>query len=153
MGDAVVVIGVGNPDRGDDGVGPEVLARLAGRVPGGVRLMRLAGADPAEIMEAWSGSAGAILVDATVSGVAPGTITRFDAVAGPLPAGVRLASTHVLGAETAVEMARALGRLPGRLVVYGVEGESFAAGSGLSPVVVAALPAAAERILEEVRGA
>ena len=134
-------------------MGPEVLARLAGRVPGGVRLMRLAGADPAEIMEAWSGSAGAILVDATVSGVAPGTITRFDAVAGPLPAGVRLASTHVLGAETAVEMARALGRLPGRLVVYGVEGESFTAGSGLSPVVAAALPAAAERILEEVRGA
>ncbi len=153
MGDAVVVIGVGNPDRGDDGVGPEVLARLAGRVPGGVRLMRLAGADPAEIMEAWSGSAGAIVVDAMVSGVAPGTITRFDAVAGPLPAGVRLASTHVLGAETAVEMARALGRLPGRLVVYGVEGESFTAGSGLSPVVAAALPAAAERILEEVRGA
>ena len=153
MGDAVVVIGVGNPDRGDDGVGPEVLARLAGRVPGGVRLMRLAGADPAEIMEAWSGSAGAILVDAMVSGVAPGTITRFDAVAGPLPAGVHLASTHVLGAETAVEMARALGRLPGRLVVYGVEGERFTAGSGLSPVVAAALPAAAERILEEVRGA
>jgi len=153
VGDAVVVIGVGNPDRGDDGVGPEVLARLAGRVPGGVRLMRLAGADPAEIMEAWSGSAGAIVVDAMVSGVAPGTITRFDAVAGPLPAGVRLASTHVLGAETAVEMARALGRLPGRLVVYGVEGESFAAGSGLSPVVAAALPAAAERILKEVRGA
>lgn len=153
MGDAVVVIGVGNPDRGDDGVGPEVLARLAGRVPGSVRLIRLAGADPAEIMEAWSGSAGAIVVDAMVSGVAPGTITRFDAVASPLPAGVRLASTHVLGAETAVEMARALGRLPGRLVVYGVEGESFTAGSGLSPIVAAALPAAAERILEEVRGA
>lgn len=153
MGDAVVVIGVGNPDRGDDGVGPEVLARLAGRVPGSVRLIRLAGADPAEIMEAWLGSAGAILVDAMVSGAAPGTITRFDAVAGPLPAGVRLASTHVLGAETAVEVARALGRLPGRLVVYGVEGESFTAGSGLSPVVAAALPGAAERILEEVRGA
>ena len=153
MGDAVVVIGVGNPDRGDDGAGPEVLARLEGRVPGEVRLVRLPGADPALVMEAWSGSAGAIVVDAMVSGVAPGTITRFDAVAGPLPAGVRLASTHVLGAETAVEMARALGRLPGRLVVYGVEGESFAAGSGLSPVVAAALPAAAERILEEVRGA
>ena len=153
MGDAVVVIGVGNPDRGDDGVGPEVLARLAGRVPERVRLTCLAGADPAEIMEAWAGSAGAIVVDAMVSGAPPGTIARFDAAAGPLPAGVRLASTHVLGAETAVEMARALGRLPGRLVLYGVEGESFAAGSGLSPVVAAALPAAAERILEEVRGA
>jgi len=152
VGEAVV-IGVGNPDRGDDGVGPEVLARLAGRVPDGVRLVRLAGADPAGIMEAWSGSGRVILVDAMVSGATPGTVTRFDATAGPLPAGVRLASTHVLGAETAVEMARALGKLPARLVVYGVEGESFKVGAGLGPAVSAALPAATQRILEEVGGA
>lgn len=153
MGDAVVVIGVGNPDRGDDGVGPEVLVRLEGRVPDGVRLVCLPGADPAGIMQAWSGSARAIVVDAMVSGAVPGTIARFDAAAGPLPAGMRLASTHVLGAETAVEIARALGKLPARLVVYGVEGEGFTVGSGLSAGVSAALPAAVERVLEEVRGA
>ncbi|MBP1631909.1 MAG: Hydrogenase maturation protease, partial [Acidobacteria bacterium] len=39
------------------------------------------------------------------------------------------------------------------LVLYGVEGKSFTAGSGLSPAVAAALPAAAARILEEVQGA
>lgn len=153
MGEAVVVIGVGNPDRGDDGVGPEVLARLAGRLPGGVRLVRLAGADPAGIIDAWSGAGRAVLVDAMVSGTAPGTIARFDAAAGPLPAGVRLASTHALGAETAVEIARALGRLPDRLVVYGVEGEAFAVGAGLSPTVAAAVPATVQRVLEEVRDA
>jgi hydrogenase maturation protease len=153
VGDAAVVIGVGNPDRGDDGVGPQVLARLQERVPGGVRLVCLAGADPAGIMEAWADAGRVVLVDAMVSGTAPGTITRFDAVAGPLPAGVRLASTHVLGAETAVEMARALGRLPAHLVVYGVEGQRFTAGSALSPAVAAVLPAAVERILEEVGGA
>ena len=150
MGDGAVVIGVGNPDRGDDGVGPEVLGRLAGRLPDDVRLLSLAGADPAAIMEAWSGSGRVVLVDAMVSGAAPGTIARYDAAAGPLPAGLRLASTHALGAEAAVEMARALGRLPGRLVVYGVEGVSFAAGSGLSPAVRAALSAAVERVVEEV---
>ncbi len=153
MGEAVVVIGVGNPDRGDDGVGPEVLARLEGRVPDRVRLVRLAGADPAGIIEAWEGAGRVVLVDAMVSGAAPGTISRFDAGAAPLPAGVRLASTHVLGAETAVEMARALGRLPESLIVYGVEGGVFTVGAGLSPAVVAALPAAADRILEEARGA
>jgi hydrogenase maturation protease len=153
VGDAAVVVGVGNPDRGDDAVGPEVLARLTGRVPVGARLVRLAGADPAAIMEAWSGCERVVLVDAMVSGVAPGTITRFDAAAGPLPVGVRLASTHVFGAETAVEIARALEKLPGRLVVYGVEGERFTVGSGLSPAVAAALPVAAEKILEEVLGA
>jgi hydrogenase maturation protease len=153
VGEAAVVIGVGNPDRGDDGVGPEVLAHLAGRVPGRVRLVHLAGADPAAIMDAWSGWERAVLVDAMVSGAAPGTVSRFDAAVGPLPAEVRLASTHVLGAEAAVEMARALGRLPARLVVYGVEGAAFGAGSGLTPAVAAAVAAATERILEEVRGA
>jgi hydrogenase maturation protease len=153
VGDAAVVIGVGNPDRGDDGVGPALLARLEGRVPGGVRLVRLAGADPAGMMEAWADAGRVVLVDAMVSGAVPGTVTRFDAAAGPLPAGVRLASTHVLGAETAVEMARALGNLPAHLVVYGVEGQSFAVGSGLSPAVAAAVPAAVERILGEVGGA
>jgi hydrogenase maturation protease len=149
----VVVIGVGNPDRGDDGVGPEVLARLEGRVPGGVRLVRLAGADPAGIIDAWLGAGRVVLVDAMVSGAVPGTISRFDAAAAPLPAGVRLASTHVLGAETAVEMARALGRLPARLVVYGVEGDTFTVGAGLSPAVALALSAATDRVLEEVCGA
>ena len=153
MGEAVVVIGVGNPDRGDDGVGPEVVGRLEGRVPAGVGLVRLAAADPAGIIEAWSGAGRVVLVDAMVSGAVPGTIIRFDASAAPLPAGVRLASTHVLGAETAVEMARALGRLPGRLVVYGVEGEAFSVGAGLSPAVAAALPAATDRVLAEVAGA
>ena len=35
----------------------------------------------------------------------------------------------------AVELARELDRLPRRLVVYGIEGESFEAGEGLSPAV------------------
>lgn len=153
MGDAVVVIGVGNPDRGDDGVGPEVVAHLEGGVPEGVRLVRLVGADPAGIMDAWSGAARAIVVDAMVSGAAPGTVARFDAAAGPLPAGVRLASTHAMGAAEAVELGRALGRLPQSLTVYGVEGATFSAGAGLSPRVAAAVAAAACRIVEEVRRA
>ena len=152
MGD-VVVIGVGNPDRGDDGVGLEVVGRLEGGVPDGVRLVRLSGADAAGIMEAWSGAVRAIVVDAMVSGAAPGTVARFDAAAGPLPAGVRLASTHAMGAAEALELGRALGRLPQSLTVYGVEGATFSAGAGLSPEVAAAVEAAACRIIEEVRRA
>lgn len=150
MGEAVVVIGVGNPDRGDDGAGPEALAGLAGRVPAGVRLVTASGADPAALMTAWEGAGRVILVDAMVSGSPPGTVRRFDAAAGPLPAEVRLASTHALGAEAAVEMARALGRLPGATVVYAVEGAAFAPGAGLSPGVRAGVGVAVERILEEV---
>ena len=44
-------------------------------------------------------------------------------------------STHAFGVADAVELARALGRLPGRLDVYAIEGASFAAGDRLSPAV------------------
>ena len=153
MGEDAVVIGVGNPDRGDDGVGVEVLARLEGAVPAGVRLVRLSGADPSQIMEAWNGAARVFVVDAIVSGAPAGTVRRFDAAAGPLPAEVHLASTHVLGAGAAVELARVLGRLPASLTVYGVEGASFTVGTGLTPAVAAGAAQAAARIAEAVRSA
>ena len=33
---SVLVVGIGNPDRGDDAVGPTVARRLRGRVPSGI---------------------------------------------------------------------------------------------------------------------
>ena len=153
MGEGAVVIGVGNPDRGDDGIGPEVLARLEGGVPAGVRLVRLSGADPGQVMDAWAGAGRAFVVDAMVSGAPAGSVRRFDAASGALPAEVHLASTHALGAGSAIEMARVLGRLPARLTVYGVEGATFALGAGLSAAAAAGAAEAAARIAEEVRGA
>lgn len=150
MGEAVVVIGVGNPDRGDDGVGPEVLARVEARLPRGARPARLAGDDPAAIMEAWQGAGRAIVVDAMVSGAAPGTVRRMEAAKAPLPADLELVSTHALGAAAAIELARALGRLPASLVVYGVEGEDFAPGAALSRAVAEAVPGVADQVLAEV---
>lgn len=153
MGEGAVVIGVGNPDRGDDGVGIAVLAHLEGRLPGGVRLVRLSGADPGQIIEAWAGADRVFLVDAMVSGAAAGTLRRFDAAAEPLPAEVSLASTHALGAGAAIELARVLGRLPRTLTVYAVEGTTFTVGAPIGAAVAAAAVEAAARILEEVQRA
>jgi hydrogenase maturation protease len=153
VGDGAVVIGVGNQDRGDDGAGAEVLARLEGRVPGGVRLVRLSGADPAQIIESWAGAERVFLVDAMVSGAPAGTLRRFDAAAGPLPAEVSLASTHALGAGCAIELARVLGRLPEALTVYAIEGTTFTVGAPIGASVVAGAAEAAARIIEEVQSA
>jgi len=146
----VVVIGVGNPDRGDDAVGPHVVAHLEGRVPPGVRLMRTSGSDPATMIDAWRDADRAIIVDAMVSGARPGTVERFDVAERPLPASVRLASTHALGAQTAVEMGRALGTLPASCTLYGVESATFEHGAAMTPEVAAAAEAAAAAILEEI---
>jgi hydrogenase maturation protease len=61
-----------------------------------------------------------------------------------------LRSTHAFGLAEAVELARALGRLPRFLVVYGVEGKCFTPGAALSAGVEAAAADAAARVLDEV---
>lgn len=142
----ILILGVGNPLRRDDGAGPAVVRRLAGRLPPGVEARRLSG-EALELMAAWQGAGSVLVVDAVSSGAAAGTLHRLDATAGPLPATLTSASSHGLGAAQAVELARALGRLPERLVFYGIEGGDFTPGEGLTPVVEEAVAKVAEEIV------
>ena len=132
------VIGLGNEWRGDDGVGLEVARRLGGRMLGG---------EPIELAEALAGGTEVSVVDAVSSGAPAGTVHTFDASHEPLPARLfGASSTHTLGLAEALELARSLGRLPDRVIVYGVEGASFGFGKGLSPEV----ERAAEQLVEEL---
>ena len=66
-----------------------------------------------------------------------------------LPPSVSAASTHALGLGDAIELARALGRLPERLIVFGIEAAGFEAGADLSPAVAGAIEPVAEAVLRE----
>jgi hydrogenase maturation protease len=144
---SAVVIGVGNAYRRDDGVGPAVAARLRGRHDVEVVTCEQ---EPSRLLDAWAGAGLALVVDAVASGAEPGTIHRFDASERALPTSVFRGSTHALGVGEAIELARTLGRLPGRVLVYGVEGDEFAAGDRLSPAVAAAVGPLVAELLEEV---
>ncbi len=134
------VIGLGNEWRCDDAVGLEVARRLGGRLLTG---------EPIGLVEALDGEDEVVLVDAVASDAPAGTVHAFDASSTPLPGTLfGASSTHALGLAEAVELARSLGRLPRRVVVYGVEGRSFAFGKGLSPEVAVA----ADRLVDEVSG-
>jgi hydrogenase maturation protease len=142
----VVVVGIGNRLRGDDGAGPEIADRLRGRVGGGVIVVEHDG-DPAGLLDLLSRARVAVLVDAACTGAAPGTCTHVDASTDPVPAAVGVASTHGVGLAEAVELGRALGRLPAALDVVCVEGESYGIGDGLSRAVAAAVDPAADAVL------
>ncbi|HYM55890.1 MAG TPA: hydrogenase maturation protease [Solirubrobacteraceae bacterium] len=146
----VVVIGVGNALRHDDAAGLEVARRLRSQVdPSEVAALEQEG-EPLALLDMWEGAAAVVLVDAVHSGAQPGTIHRVDASAEPIPVELRSSSsTHAIGVGEAIELARALHRLPGRVVVYGVEGRCFDAGSGLSEEVQAVIPALAVAVLGE----
>ncbi|HKH18582.1 MAG TPA: hydrogenase maturation protease [Solirubrobacteraceae bacterium] len=152
MGDEVLVVGVGNALRGDDGAGLEVVRRLrarAGSAGVGVRLLEGEGIG---LLEAWEGARAVVLVDSVRTNARAGAIHRIDVTDSPLPAALRSSSsTHAVGVGEAIELARALGRLPSRLVVYGVEGGRFETGAALSPEVAAVVDGVADAVLREAR--
>jgi hydrogenase maturation protease len=147
-----MVVGVGNALRGDDGVGLAVAARLRERAGADELAVRELEGEGIGLLDAWSGARAVLIVDSVRSGAAPGTVHRVDATGRPLPAELRSStSTHAIGVAEAIELARALGRLPDRLVVYGIEGGRFEAGAELSPDVAAAVDGVVDAVLDEAR--
>jgi hydrogenase maturation protease len=132
-----IVIGVGNPDRGDDGAGREVARRL--RALGGAASVEECDGDVSRLLEHFAGRDEVILIDACVSGAPAGTVRRIDVAQTPLPCGTFGLSSHGVGLAEAVELSRALGQLPRRCIVYAIEGETFEAGAALSPAVARAV--------------
>ena len=142
---STLIIGIGNRYRGDDAFGCLVAADLAGKTPPGAASLEHDG-EPAGLMECWQEARRVILVDAVSSGAEPGRIFRFDLAAQSLPEDFNLYSTHAFGVPQAVELARALGKLPPEIEFIGVEGETFEAGEVLSP----ALAVARDRVTAEI---
>ena len=149
MSGRTVVIGVGNPLRGDDAAGVAVAERLRDSLPPHVEVVSCA-EEPTRLMDAWGGAERVVIVDTVASGAPPGTLHRFEAGDAPVPARTFHSSTHAIGIAETIELARALGRLPRRVLVYGIEGGGFATGAGLSPAVEAAVAAAADAVLVDL---
>jgi hydrogenase maturation protease len=145
----VVVIGLGNEFRRDDGAGPAVVERLRDLVPSGVGLVITDG-EPTRLIEAWTGAALAVVVDA-VRGQPPhpGRVHRF-VVDRPRAGVARTASSHGFGLDEAIALAVALDRMPGRLIVHAIEAADLTQGTGLTPPVAAAVGMVATAILDDI---
>ncbi|HVP38790.1 MAG TPA: hydrogenase maturation protease [Candidatus Saccharimonadales bacterium] len=144
-----LVIGVGNPLRGDDDAGPEAARRLRARGRAPARVAECGGG-AAELLAAWHGEPQVWVVDAVASGAPPGTVHRLDAREALPPGWGRAVSTHGLGLAEAVELARRLGQLPARLVIYAIEVRGFEPGAPLSAEVERAVDQVVARIEAEL---
>lgn len=152
-GGRIVVIGVGNEYRRDDGAAVAVVAELA-TVGLAADRLALCDGEPTRLMDLWEGADLAVVVDAVHSHPGePGRMHRVEVDADHLladpPADEAAAGTHGLGLGHGVALAAALGRLPRELLIVAVEGRDFSIGEGLSPAVAAAVP----KLVAEVRGA
>lgn len=137
-----LILGVGNADRGDDGAGIHVVRRLQGR------RRALEVRDCSNLVALWADEPEVTVVDATISSAEPGTITRFDGLTDRLPSGA-FHSTHSFGLTESVELGKALGRLPRRLTIYGIEAGSLTHGEPLSPAVLRAVETLAAALAED----
>lgn len=146
-----LVVGFGNEVRGDDAIGIVIASGLERRA-GAFKVARQVG-DGLSLLELWEGVDTVIIIDAANSGAAPGTIHRFDAHIEPLPGDLFHCSTHVFGVAEAIELARALDRLPSKVIIYGIEGENFDAGSQLSPALQDAAREVESRVLKDLDAA
>jgi hydrogenase maturation protease len=144
-----VVIGIGNRLRGDDAAGVLVAEQLRPRVPVGVEVVAC-DEEPSRLMEAWEGAESLLLVDTVASGSPPGTLHCFDAGEEAVPARTFRSSTHAIGIADTIELARALGRLPRRVRVYGIEAGGFETGSSLTPAVESAIEFLVKDVLAEL---
>jgi len=143
----VVVIGIGNEYRRDDGVGPAVVAAINERALPGVRLVTGI-EDPMDLLDAWSAAALALLVDAAVT--SPSTPGRIHRCAASDVAAARGMSSHSLNVAEVFALGQALDRVPDQLVVFSVEAADTGHGVGLTPQVATAVPEVVAAAVAEI---
>ncbi|MEZ5114916.1 MAG: hydrogenase maturation protease [Candidatus Nanopelagicales bacterium] len=140
-----MLVGIGNPDRGDDGAGPMVVREVARRLGPAAAVRVVERARPVDLPDLWRGVACAVVVDAVV-GSAVVAVREVAADDADLLLGAGTGS-HGLGVADVVALERALGRLPGRVVVVGVPAAAFGHGAAPGPVPTAALADAVAAVL------
>jgi hydrogenase maturation protease len=141
----IMILGLGNAWRGDDGVGPYVAGALAGLASPEVSVLASV-PDALSLIDAWQGAQQVYVIDAVQSGAREGDIVRLDALRDPLPTASAY-SSHGLGLPEAVALARQLRRLPDRLTLIGIEAHCLAPGQTLC----AAVREAGDKVLEQLR--
>ena len=142
----IVVAGLRNEYRRDDGAGPVTAARIVAQLPaediGPI-------VDPLDLLGRWDNADLAIVIDAVRSGSTPGSVRVVELPSGD--GGHGKTSTHGISLGGVWRLAQAVGRAPARVIVVGIEGVDFGNGPGLSAAVDAAIPVAVQRAVALIK--
>jgi hydrogenase maturation protease len=131
---SVLIIGIGNEYRSDDGVGISIVRELANFNMPHVAILEMLG-EGSSLMEAWKNYDSVIIFDAVYSGEEAGKTFKFFVHEEKIPQRFFNYSTHSFSLAEAVELSRILGELPNQMIIYGIEGQIFSEGNNLSTIV------------------
>jgi hydrogenase maturation protease len=156
MKNRITVLGVGNLLSMDEGVGVHAVRALAERhrdempeadfLDGGTLGLNLL-----PYVEAANSL---LILDAVDYGSPPGTVIELEGDSIPRFTGIKL-SEHQVTLQEVLGLAQIRGRLPGRMMLIGIQPAKMETGDSLSATVSVALPemlAKAEAVLREWRG-
>jgi len=145
-----LILGLGNPLLGDEGIGVRVVEELKGlELPDGVTVVEggTAGLGLIGLMEGYQR---VIIVDAADMGRPPGRVVRFTPSEAQLKTAEAPLSLHEIGLGEVLALAKALEVAPAELVIIGIQPSRVEGGVGLSPEVEGAIPQIIRIILDEL---
>jgi hydrogenase maturation protease len=152
MTKGIVIIGIGNPYRGDDGAGWAAVDRLKKKIGASIPLLKLKG-DIAELLDVFGTHERVYLIDAYQADALSDAWRRIDARAEAIPEENPQTSTHGFGIGQAISLARNLSELPQTLIVYAIKGREYTMSDHLSKEVSASVDEVVEAVIKEVRDA
>jgi hydrogenase maturation protease len=152
-----LVIGLGNPILGDDGVGWKVAEELSSVVSKQSSIeVDTAALGGLSLMERLLGYERVVLVDSMETGHGPvGSVRTFPLASLPDPMAGHSASAHDTSLITALKTAESIGAdIPKRVDVVAIEAQNvYDFSEELSPPVAAAVPEAVQAVLNLLQGA
>lgn len=145
----VIVLGLGNLIRSDDGVGIHAIHQLFKdqRIPASVELLD-GGTLGLQLLPAIQDVTHLLVLDAINTGAAPGTIVRFDiSDIEPLPG---TPSVHQIGFADVMAALRLLDKYPEKMILLGIQPLETGWGDQMSAPVQVSLPALIEAAIDEL---
>ncbi len=148
----ILVIGIGNVLKQDDGLGIQAVRYLQGKIPDGVEAME-GSTYAADLLPALEGRRAVIFIDGIEAGEEPGAVFRFNPEEVSRVRPTASLSIHDFGVYDLLEAARMLGQHPERVVIIAVQVKKLGTGTELSEEVREALPRVHGLVLEEIEKA
>jgi hydrogenase maturation protease len=134
----ILILGIGNDFRGDDGFGLVVARQLRPRYPGVP--IHLSRGDATELLDYFDQTQCLLMIDAIYDpGTEAGHLHHIDFHARSKTVASIRSSTHLVSITEAIELGRLYDRLPQQLHLFGVTATIFDHGTPISDKVQAAI--------------
>jgi len=147
----VVVLGLGNPLMGDEGIGVYLIERLAGSAADYPSVDFLdAGTGGLSVLHHIEGRRKAILIDCAFMDEEPGTIRRFTPEEVRSRKVLAHQSLHEADLMRVIEIARQLEQAPDEIVIFGIQPQRVERVQGLSPTLMERTDEYISRVLQEM---